>query len=152
MSKRLNEQGSLRDTAQAVFFCYAEMLKSCQYCGRVHDKNYICRAKPKRIKYKTSEAMAFRNSSEWRRLRKLVKDRDLWTCQACVNKLGSNIKPFSRQLEVHHIIPIEEDYERRSDEENLITLCDWHHEEAEKGSIARTVLLNIAKQNAENNK
>ena len=42
-----------------------------------------------------------------------------------------------KELEVHHIVPIEEDYSKRLDETNLITLCRYHHELAEKNTIPR---------------
>uniref|UniRef100_UPI0013DE6288 HNH endonuclease n=1 Tax=Mediterraneibacter glycyrrhizinilyticus TaxID=342942 RepID=UPI0013DE6288 len=49
-------------------------------------------------------------------------------------------------ISVHHIVPIAEDWERRLDDENLITLCSKHHEMAERGEIKRKKLLSIAKE------
>ena len=40
-------------------------------------------------------------------------------------------------LEVHHIIPIEEDDDRKLDDDNLITVCRVHHEQCENGRISR---------------
>ena len=48
-----------------------------------------------------------------------------------------------KELEVHHIIPLEEDYNKRLDSDNLITLCRYHHELAEKGEISREELQKI---------
>ena len=47
-------------------------------------------------------------------------------------------------VEVHHIVPVEEDYSLRLDNDNLISLCREHHEEAEKGRIDRDILKGIA--------
>ena len=44
---------------------------------------------------------------------------------------------------MHHIIPIEENYDKRLDENNLITLCRYHHEMAESGEIPREELQEI---------
>ena len=46
-------------------------------------------------------------------------------------------------LQVHHIIPISIDYSKRLDSDNLITLCTYHHHQAEKGLIAKEQLLEI---------
>lgn len=54
-------------------------------------------------------------------------------------------------LSVHHIIPLEilldDDYEKAFDLNNLITLCERHHEAAEAGKISREELIKIAKEN-----
>ncbi|WP_320920505.1 hypothetical protein [Eisenbergiella porci] len=36
---------------------------------------------------------------------------------------------------MHHAIPIETDYDRRLDDDNLLTVCAMHHEMAENGAI-----------------
>jgi len=50
-------------------------------------------------------------------------------------------------LEVHHIIPIEEDWDKRLDDDNLITLSEEYHEKAERGEIPRETLIEIAEGN-----
>ena len=49
---------------------------------------------------------------------------------------------------MHHIDPLEENFEARDDENNLITLCKLHHEEAEAGGIDTTKLKRIARTNS----
>ena len=51
-----------------------------------------------------------------------------------------------KDLQVHHIISIEEDYSRRLDSTNLITLCPMHHKKAEQGIITREELLKMIKE------
>ncbi len=51
-----------------------------------------------------------------------------------------------KDLQVHRIISIEEDYSRRLDSTNLITLCPIHHKKAEQGIITREELLKIIKE------
>ena len=38
-------------------------------------------------------------------------------------------------ISVHHIIPLAVAWEKRLDDDNLITLCGLHHEMAERGEI-----------------
>ena len=46
-------------------------------------------------------------------------------------------------LQVHHIISIEEDYDKRLDSKNLITLCLLHHKMAEQSEISLEILLKL---------
>lgn len=48
------------------------------------------------------------------------------------------------RLEVHHIVPLVEDYDLRAEEDNLITLCTLHHKDAEAGKIDRETLRRLA--------
>ena len=63
------------------------MLKSCKYCGRIHDSKHICSHKPIRNKYKKTEEDKFRNTKAWQRKREYIKDRDKRLCQVCIRKL-----------------------------------------------------------------
>lgn len=49
-------------------------------------------------------------------------------------------------ISVHHIEPLSQAWDKRMDDDNLITLCGYHHEEAEKGNISRRILKQIAKE------
>ena len=125
-------------------------LKSCKYCGRIHKKDFVCPMKPKRNKYKTSEADKFRWTKAWQRKREEVKRRDKFLCQICIRKLYNTIKKYNyNDLEVHHIVPIKEDYELRLEDSNLITVCEYHHELAEQGTIPRDELLSIVEEQEE---
>lgn len=62
----------------------------------------------------------------------------------------STIRPYQGEgLSVHHIVKIEDDIDRAFDEDNLITLCRLHHDEAEEGKISQSLLQKIAKENGE---
>ena len=123
------------------------MLKSCVYCGKVHPAGYDCPSKPRRIrKDKDSRAKHFRASTVWRKTAKRVLERDHYLCQACLHNLPGTIRKYnSEQLSVHHIIPLSEDYSKRLDESNLITLCSRHHAQADCGKIGRRALLRLSK-------
>ena len=48
-----------------------------------------------------------------------------------------------KDLQVHHIVPIDEDYSKRLDSTNLITLCPMHHKNAEQRIMAKEELLKM---------
>lgn len=117
------------------------MLKTCSVCGKIHDFNKICTRQNTR---KNGKATKFRDTYSWKEKRRQVKTRDKNLCQVClIDKYNTNYRYTYEDLEVHHIIPIEEDYSKRLDSLNLITLCRYHHEMAETGEITREELQEI---------
>lgn len=119
------------------------MLKSCSYCGRIHDRNHLCEHKPKRGKQGTDKDK-FRSSRAWQRKRDEIRRRDLYLCQICVRQLYDTVRQYTYdELEVHHAISLEDDFNRRLDDDNLITLCERHHEMAERGEIPVDTVLSI---------
>lgn len=125
------------------------MKKACNYCGGVHDRNYVCDRKPYTVckKYyqkRNSREDKFRSSYDWQQKRKYILKRDRYLCQACLNNLCGTVRRLiSEGLSVHHIIPLKNNFELRLSDENLITLCSMHHELAEKGKISAEQLLGI---------
>ena len=114
------------------------MLKSCKYCGRVHPSGYICPAKPVRHqKIRNSAADKFRKTDAWQHKRLYILDRDYNMCRICNDGKYGRFLRDGRSLQVHHIEPLEEDYDRRLDDDNLLTTCWMHHEMAEAGRIPR---------------
>ncbi|MCR1821990.1 HNH endonuclease [Terrisporobacter sp. DSM 29186] len=106
--------------------------------------------KPKNNKYKTSEADKFRWTRSWQKKRDDIRRRDKHLCQICIRKLYNTINKYNyNNLEVHHIVPIKESYDLRLEDTNLITLCEYHHELAEQGTIPRDELLSIVKAQEE---
>ena len=117
------------------------MFKTCSVCGKIHDFNKVC---TRNTKKKKTEASKFRDTYKWIEKRKNIRIRDKNLCQVCITgKYNTAYRYTYRDLEVHHIIPIEENYDKRLDENNLITLCRYHHEMAESGEIPREELQEI---------
>ena len=118
------------------------MLKACGKCGRIHDSKYKCTPPQK---YKSDEKIErFRNSQAWKNKTKEIKTRDKYMCIACLNGLeGTIVKYNSQGLSVHHITSLASDFESRFDNDNLITLCRYHHEQAEKGNIKADLLREL---------
>ena len=123
------------------------MLRSCKYCGRIHDSRFICPSKPK-YKKQITEVDKFRWTNNWQNKREEIKKRDLYLCQICIRELylsesEADKKYNTKDLEVHHNIPINEDYNKRLDNDNLLTVCDYHHKMCENGKISRIEVQNI---------
>ncbi len=114
------------------------MLKTCSICDKTHDFNKIC----KRVSAKKSTIESkFRKSYQWTIKSKQIRLRDKYLCQMCIrNKYAFNCLYNYNELEVHHIVPINEDYNLRLDDMNLITLCRYHHEMAEKQIINKKAI------------
>lgn len=120
------------------------MKKACPYCGRIHDRKYICDKKPKAQKRQKSKEDIFRWSYDWKVMREYIMRRDKYLCVACLNDLPGTIRRLNNEdLSVHHIRPLKTNFELRLDEKNLITLCRFHHEMAENGEISAERLLKI---------
>lgn len=121
------------------------MKKTCRYCGRIHERNYQCPSKPARKK-KVTSVDKFRWTAVWQKKRNQIKRRDKHMCQVCLQ----SDRYVSTDIEVHHIDSLVDAFDKRLDDENLITLCRHHHEEAELGNISKQSLFDIAEQNNEN--
>ena len=123
------------------------MLKSCRYCGKIHDTKYNCGKRPVRIR--NSEIDRFRHTKAWERKSLEIRERDHFLCQACIRELPGTIRKLNYDgLSVHHAVPIYKDWGSRLDSSNLITLCSVHHEMAESGQLPlRTIMAMIDEQN-----
>lgn len=116
------------------------MLKTCSRCGGTHPVGTRgCPDKPRWERRTDSEA-AIRNTSRWRRTRDQVKQEQKHLCQVCLTGAFGTVDEYTHEaLEVHHIHPLEQAPERAYDHTNLITLCRFHHEMAERGDIPQFV-------------
>ena len=119
------------------------MYKTCSRCGIVPE-NHICPYRTYRKKERDTQANRFRSSKAWTNKSIEVKKRDLYLCAVCMTGKYHTINTFNYdKLSVHHIILLAEDYNKRLDERNLITLCSYHHKMAEDGEIPRDELLEL---------
>ena len=118
------------------------MLKLCSQCGKLHDFN----AGPCQVgRYKkNTKAVQFRNTSRWQRKRKQIRERDRYLCQVCLLDEYDTHRTYTfDNIEVNHIVPINEDHNKALDDSNLISLCSHHHKMADKGLIPRSVLTSL---------
>lgn len=91
-------------------------LRLCLTCNRPHPIGYRC---PKReaIRYAQSKQRRSRGTANWKTAREAARERDGNQCRKC---------NATKDLEVHHLIPISEGGDRYS-LTNLITLCNHCH-------------------------
>ena len=130
------------------------MLKSCKYCGRIHDEKIVCEAKEKASKRweckRKSKAYFFRKTNDWTLKSREIRDRDKYCCLCCkANLIGTKRQLNTVNLSVHHITPIEEDYNQRLSNKNLITVCAEHHELCETGEITRDKQRQLVRESIE---
>lgn len=120
------------------------MLKSCKYCGRVHDRKYDCGKRPTIIYKRTSAADRFRYTSAWQQKREEIKERDNYLCQICIRNLYDTKKIMNYEyISVHHAEKLEENFEKRLDNDNLLTVCEQHHKLCDKNIIPFSVVKRI---------
>lgn len=125
------------------------MLRSCKYCGRIHDTKVDCGKKPRHKKNTVIDK--FRSTMAWQDKRTEIGERDKFLCQVCIRKLYNTAQQFNYDnISIHHIIPIAQDYDKRLDNDNLICICGYHHEMAERGTIPKEALIKIAKEQENN--
>lgn len=123
------------------------MLKSCSYCGGIHDRKHQCDKKPQR-KFKTTHIDKFRWTKAWQNKRTYIReDRDKHMCQICIRELYNTQTKYNfTDIQVHHIVPIAEAWDERLEDKNLISLCSYHHSMAEDGKISRDELIKIVEE------
>lgn len=124
-------------------------LRTCIYCGRVHDDSFKCNFKPKKNwnKYKT-ETDKLRNKKAWARLAERVKKDSNYLCQVCFDK-GRFVY---NGLEAHHIIKISDNPDKLLDENNVVCLCRYCHRQADRGELATEYLRELAKKRIDKTK
>ena len=112
------------------------MLRSCRWCNRIHDSRFDCGRKPKYKRTRYNDTDAFRSSAAWQHKREQIRERDKNLCQICIRNLYGTIQQYTYDgLSVHHAEKVEDAWDKRLDDENLLLLCDIHHEMAEDGRI-----------------
>lgn len=124
-----------------------QMFKSCKYCGRFHEEEYMCPQKPSKYKKKITDDVKSRSSSEWKNKREEIKKRDKYLCQVCIRNLYKPHYQYQYEsIEVHHAIPIVDENSKNLDNNNLITLCTKHHHMADKQQIPLQEIQQIIKE------
>ncbi len=116
------------------------MLRSCHWCGRIHDTSIVCSKRPA-PKKESTEHTKLRTCRRWDKARKDANARDKYVCRVCAQNGHLTVDG----LETHHIVPLSEDPSRAYDLDNLITLCVRHHKAADVGKIDRSMLVGMAK-------
>ncbi len=100
------------------------------YCEE-HEREYLDKVNAAKKKWKiennykrprNSKVEKFYSSKQWQQLREYIKARDNYLCQDCLKEGRITIAN-----QVHHIEPILKAWDKRFDEDNLVSLCNEHH-------------------------
>ena len=119
---------------------------TCQHCGIV-PRGHICPHRKSRQKSGNRQSDRFRKTKAWTVKSIEIRQRDRYLCQVCLRNLHNTLSFLNyKTVEVHHITPLSEDYNKRLDNDNLISLCSYHHKMADKGEIPREELYEIVKE------
>lgn len=118
---------------------YMSDLVSCSRCGKIHPRGYICNVGRN---YERTDEDRLRDQRRWKAKANQIKRDDLNLCAVCRDK---DIYTYDT-LEVHHIIKIRIAPEKWLDDDNLITLCRYHHRQADDGEIEADYLRELTKK------
>lgn len=107
--------------------------KRCSRCGKRIISGTTCECAKKRYKeydrnYRDKASKNFYNSSEWLKIRGHVLERDEEIDVYIYMTTGEILLADT----VHHIIPLKDDWSKRLDEENLMSLNHDTHSMIEK--------------------
>lgn len=97
----------------------------CKGCKTKRDKARKARDKDRYKRYdkqRDGKQHRFYKTKAWRAVRGRIRSRDNGLCLVCKSR-----KRIRNGRTVHHIIPLEDDWNKRLDEDNLICLCDSCH-------------------------
>ena len=111
------------------------MLRSCSRCGRIHEPG---KCSVKRRITETTRECRFRSTNAWTNKSREIRERDHYLCAGALRE--DPPRYVTTGLSVHHIEPLNECWDRRLDDDNLITLSSYYHEQAEAGLIDRDTL------------
>ena len=103
----------------------SQSIKGCQYCANElvsGENNWNWKNGA------TEESEKIRKSSTYKDWRKLVFEKDNYTCQCCGSNKGGN-------LNAHHLENFSDNEELRFDVDNGVTLCEECHNPNIKGSF-----------------
>ena len=113
---------------------------TCSRCGIV-PRGHRCPYKTYKKKAYDTEADKFRKTKRWANKSIEIRQRDRYLCKVCEANLYNTIQQFNyNELDVHHIEKLSEKFEKRLDNDNLISLCRYHHKMADDGNIPKEVL------------
>ena len=122
------------------------MLVTCSRCGIV-PRGHKCPYRTYKKKAYDTEADRFRISRRWTNKSIEIRQRDRYLCRVCEANLYNTIQQFNyNELDVHHIEKLSDNFDKRLDNDNLITLCRYHHKMADDGKIPKKVLYELIKK------
>ena len=118
------------------------MLKACSRCGKIHEYNYKCN---KGKIYKHNDIDKLRSTTKWTNKSIEIRETSKYLCSVCLDEGIINYE----DIEIHHIIKLQDEPDRLLDNYNLICLCKKHHKLADNNKLDKDYLFKLAR-NREN--
>ncbi len=118
------------------------MYKSCSRCGKIHDINYKCNVGKV---YKHNEIDKLRSTTRWTNKSKAIREASNYLCEICKDEGIYNYE----DVQVHHILKLQNNPELLLEDSNLICLCPFHHKKADNGEISIEYLQELARKRDE---
>lgn len=122
------------------------MYYSCSQCGKMHPRGYVCNVNKRKWDNNRSKESKLRNTGAWHNKSKEIRERSNYLCAVCMDM--DNYYNY-KNIEVHHIRPIEKNPELLLDDKNLIALCPHHHKLADSGELNIDYLERLARKRDE---
>lgn len=114
----------------------------------MHEFNHTCYIN-RQVRGLTN-ADKFRKTYKWHKKSVDIRERDKNLCRCCIANIYNTQTQYNfDKLEVHHITPLEEDISKGLDDDNLITLCCYHHKLADSNVIPRYILEKLIDENCD---
>lgn len=115
--------------------CNTKRPKDLREAGQYYDRHH-----------RDPRSKAFYRSTPWLKVRAAYLASIGYLCEDCVKEHERGLRPredISVATEVHHVVPIAEDWSRRLEWANLQGLCPFHHmgkrSKSERGRVVRKV-------------
>lgn len=118
------------------------MFKSCSRCGKVHSYSYKCN---KGKVYKHNDIDKLRSTTSWTHKSIEIREISHYLCAVCLDKGIYNYD----DIEVHHILKLNNRPDLLLENDNLIALCRFHHKKADKGKLSIEYLKELVKKRDE---
>ena len=115
------------------------MYRACGKCGKIHDDKFICITKRE---YKGGTERKLRSTYGWKKKSEEIRERANHLCEVCRDR---GVLTYD-DLEVHHIVKLKDDEAGLLDNLNLVTLCPYHHKQADNGELDAEYLKMLARE------
>ena len=112
------------------------MYRVCSRCHKIVDYNHKCNTG--RL-YKKDHIDKLRSTKRWTDKSIEIREASNYLCSVC---LDQGIYNYDK-VDVHHIEKLQDNQDLFLDNDNLITLCKYHHKQAEKGQLDKEYLINL---------
>jgi len=118
------------------------MYKTCSRCNKIVDYNHKCN---KGKVYKHNDIDKLRSTRAWTIKSIEIRELSKYLCSVCLDEGIINYE----DVQVHHILKLQNNHELLLEDSNLICLCPFHHKKADNGEISVEYLQELVKKRDE---